>query len=536
MRSQSRRAGNGEDAGAPGGGAPEAGAAARALLIRGAYVLTFDDADTTYPEGDILIEGDRITALDHSLTPPPGARIVDGRGRLAMPGLINAHMHSDETLFRGLLDNLPLEVWMLYSLPPLGYGPVSARLIYLRTLLGAIEALQSGTTTVQDDVSEAPCATLEGSAAVLQAYLDAGIRANVACNLTDKAYHEKLPYVANLLPDWTMEAIRGTRPQAATELLALSESMLRRWHGRDGRIHIALSASAPQRCTDALILGLGDLSQTWRTPMLTHVLETKVQVITGREFYGKTIVEHLADLGVLSDRLTIAHGIWLTDADMGRLAGAGSAVAHNPVSNLKLGSGLLRLQALRRAGVPLCLGTDGSSSNDTFNMFDVMKFAALLHKIASPVRQAWPSARDVLHMTLRGGARSTLLQGRVGILAPGYKADVVLLRLAGAAFVPLHRPMNHLVYCEHGQNVETVLVGGRVVVEHGAITTVNAVDVCAEVAALMPEFMQMVDRAYAASRLLEPALWQMYERCQHEMPEMNRFATPSDEWAWSRGG
>lgn len=507
-----------------------------AVLIRGAYVLTLDESGATHPEGDLLIEGDRIAAVGPSLAPPPGARIIDGHGRLAMPGLINAHMHSDETLFRGLLDNMPLEVWMLYSLPPVHYGPVSTRLIYLRTLLGAIEALQSGTTTVQDDVSEAPYATLEGSEAVLQAYLDAGIRANVACNMTDKPYHGKLPYVAELLPAWALAEIDATPVRPAADLLALSEALLRQWHGHEERIQIALSASAPQRCTDEFIVALDDLSRRWRTPLLTHVLETKMQAVTGREFYGTTIVEHLSDLGVLSDRLTIAHGIWLTDADVARLAAAVTAVAHNPISNLKLGSGLLRLQALRQAGVPLCLGTDGTSSNDTLNMFEVMKCAALLHKIASPVSRAWPSADDVLDMTLQGGARSTRLAGQVGRLSPGYKADVVLLRRDDPAFVPLHHAPNHLVYCECGRNVETVLVGGRVVVENGRITTVNAADIYAEVASLMPEFMRMVDRAYATSRRLEPAVWQIYERCQREMPGFNRFATPVDAWEWSQRG
>lgn len=509
--------------------------ASAAVLIRGAQVLTFDEHETVYPEGDILIEGDRIKAVGPRLMGPPGARVIDGRGRLAMPGLINAHMHSDETLFRGLLDNMPLEVWMLYSLPPVGYGPLPERLIYLRTLLGAIEALQSGTTTIQDDVSEAPRATLDGSQAVLRAYRDVGIRASVACNMTDKAFHEKLPYVADLLPDWAMDAIRATPAQPAAELLALAETLLDTWHGRDGRIRIALSASAPQRCTDDFILALDDLSRRRQTSLLTHVLETKTQVVTGQEFYGKTIVAHLADLGVLSDRMTIAHGIWLTDDDIALLAAARTAVAHNPVSNLKLGSGLLWFEALRRAGVPLCLGTDGSSSNDTFNMFEVMKCAALIHKISSPVSRTWPSARDVLAMALRGGARSVLLQVQVGVLAPGALADVVLLRLDAPAFVPLHDPANHLVYCESGRDVDMVLVGGNVVVAGGRVTTVDANAIYAEIADLMPGFLQMLDHAYAASRRLEPVLWQVYERCQRQMPEMNRFATPPSEWAWPKG-
>ena len=135
-------------------------------------------------------------------------------------------------------------------------------------------------------------------------------------------------------------------------------------------------------------------------------------------------------------------------------------------------------------------------------------------------------------MALRGGARSVLLHGQVGVLAPGALADIVLLRLNEPAFVPLHDPANHLVYCESGRDVDVVLVGGNVVVEHGRVTTIDAGVVYAEIAELMPGFMQMLERAYAVSRRLEPVLRQVYERCQRQTSEMNRFATPPSEWAW----
>ncbi len=504
------------------------------LLIRGGYVLTLDDRATVLPEADVLVAGDRIIEIAPSIVPPADTRFLEARGRLVMPGLINAHMHSDEHLFRGNLDNLPLEIWMLYSLPPFDYGPVPPRLIYLRTLVGAIELLHNGVTTIQDDVSEAPRATLEGTEAVLQAYLDAGLRANVACNLTDKPYHEKLPYLASLLPEWAMERIRASPPPEARELITLNEELLRRWHGRDGRIQIALSASAPQRCTDDFISALDDLSRQWHTPLLTHALETKVQVVTGREFYGCTIVEHLARLKVLSDRLTIAHGIWMTESDIALAAATRSAVVHNPVSNLKLGSGLLRLRPLLDAGVSIALGTDGTSSNDSLNMFEVMKCTALLHKITSPVTEDWPSAKEVLHMALMGGARSTLLQGQVGTLVRGSKADIIVLRMDVPEFVPFHLPHNHLVYCENGRNVEAVIVDGRVVVRGGRCVTVNEAAVYEEVLSYMPAFQTMVESAYGTSKALEPILWEVYNRCQRDMLYFNRFATLPEEWAWHR--
>lgn len=510
--------------------------AAPAVLIRGGQILTLDDKDAVLPHGDVLIDGDEIVRVGSAIPSPPRAEVIDARGRVVMPGLINAHMHSDETLFRGLLDNMPLEVWMLYSLPPLGYGPVPPRLIYLRTLLGAIELLTNGTTTIQDDVSEAPRASLEGSEAVLQAYVDAGIRVSVACNLTDKPYEEKLPFAKALLPSWATQRMRAIPSPPARELLALNEELRRRWHGRGGRIQLALSASAPQRCTDEFLLGLDDLSRRWRVPLLTHALETKVQVVTGREFYGKTVIEHLADLGVLSDRLSIAHGIWMTDSDIARVAAHGTVVVHNPVSNLKLGSGLLRLRTLLDHGVTVALGTDGSSSNDSFNMFEVMKHTALIHKVSSPITAHWPSAREVLQMDLHGGARSTLLQGQVGVLAPGYKADIILLRRNTPAFTPFHHPWNHLVYCEDGRDVETVLVGGQVVVRDGRPATVNAAAVYEEIASEMPAFMRMLEAAYDHSRRLEPFLWQMYRRCQQDDSPLNRFSTSRKEWIWPEEG
>jgi 5-methylthioadenosine/S-adenosylhomocysteine deaminase len=509
-------------------------APASPVLIRGGYVLTLDDKDTILPEGDVLVEGDAIVRIDRAIPPPPRACLIDARSRVVMPGLINSHMHSDETLFRGLLDNMPLEVWMLYSLPPLDYGPVSQRLIYLRTVLGAIELLANGTTTVQDDVSEAPRASLEGSEAVLQAYLDVGIRANVACNLTDKPYYERLPFAKSLLPSWAMERMRTVSPPPARELLALNEELRQRWHGRGGRIQIAVSASAPQRCTDGFLLGLDDLSRRWHVPLLTHALETKVQVVTGRELYGTTIIDHLDNLGILSDRLSVAHGIWMTDPDVARIAEHGTIVVHNPVSNLKLGSGLLRLRSLLDRGVTVALGTDGSSSNDSFNMFEVMKHTALIHKVVSPVTAQWPSAREVLHMVLSGGVRSTLLHGQVGVLAPGHKADIVVLRRNTPAFTPLHRFWNHLVYCENGRGVETVLVGGRVVVRDGRPLAVNADHVYEEIASEMPTFLKMLEVAYSQSRSLEPALWKIYQRCQAAEPPINRFSTPREEWNWPK--
>jgi guanine deaminase len=255
-----------------------------------------------------------------------------------------------------------------------------------------------------------------------------------------------------------------------------------------------------------------------------------MQAITGREFYGSTLVEYLDRLGVLSDRATLAHGIWLTDSDIARLGEVGASVAHNPISNLKLGSGIARWRDLRNAGVNLGLGSDGLSSNDSARMFDVVKSTALLHKVTHPDHRTWPTADEVLWAATRGGARSVRLEGEVGALEPGRKADFVVLDLRSIQFTPLNDVASHLVYVENGASISDVWVNGRAVVRDGTCLNVDKQAILDELRELAHEYLAGYEKVEQRNRALMPYFDRIYQRCMSEPIGINLFS--GDERAW----
>src|SRR6056297_919610 len=267
------------------------------LLLKEGKIYSPHQKGILLDKGDILIEDDRIKAIEKNIKEERADKIINCQKKLVMPGLINSHMHSDENFFRGKLDNLPLELWMLYSCPPLNYGPFSNRIIYLRTILGAIEMVQNGITGIQDDVSQNPAPTLDGYNSVFKAYKDIGLRANVALNVNNKKYTTILPFTEELIPVEIREKL-DQEANSSEELIDLYEQIIDKWNNKD-KLKVTLSSSAPQRCTDKHLQRLWDLSEEYNLPLHTHVLETKVQRVSGTEFYGKTIIEHLNDLGLL---------------------------------------------------------------------------------------------------------------------------------------------------------------------------------------------------------------------------------------------
>lgn len=503
-------------------------------LLRGASVITMDATSGAAPvRRDVLLRGDRIEAVEPSISPERADEVVDVTDRLIMPGLVNAHLHSWEALFKGRYDNLPLELWMLFAYPILGLSAPSRRLIELRSLLVAIESLKNGVTCIVDDVIEMPDQTTEAIDAVFTAYEGAGIRANVSGNVLDRPIVDSLPFAADVLPPELLARGREQPHSSPEDYLAFSEDALARWHGRDGRLRYVVAPSGPQRCTDALLVAADELSQRHDTTYHIHVLETKTQAVTGHELYGRTLVEHLDDLGVLSERATLAHAVWVTDDDIERLARAGSSVAHNAISNQKLGAGIAPFRKLLDAGVNLALGTDGVCSNDTPRMFDVMKAAGLLHKVTSPDYATWPSAPEILHAATVAGARSAHIADEVGSLEPGKKADLLVLRLDGPNFTPLNDVVNQLVYCEDGSSIEQVRVNGRVVVDDGRLTTLDEAAVLAELRAHAPEFLERHAEVERINEVFLPHVAAIHTRCAARPLGINRYS--SDESAWLAG-
>ena len=240
-----------------------------------------------------------------------------------MPGLVNAHLHSWEGLFKGRYENLPLELWMLYSYPILGLEPLSDRLIYLRTMLVGMESLKGGVTCVLDDVLEMPGQASTSSASCFQAYEDLGIRANCSGHIINKVFTDTIPYANEVLPQELQDEVEKIPVPSTKDFLDFARDAIARFHGRAGRLRYVIAPSGPQRCTEDLLVGAEELSREHGLTYHIHILRDQVQAVTGREFYGKTLIRYMHDIGALSERTTIAHSVWVTDEDIELMADAG---------------------------------------------------------------------------------------------------------------------------------------------------------------------------------------------------------------------
>ena len=487
-----------------------------ALLIRNAQVLALDDAGQEWPCADVVVDAGRIAAIGPGAAGAwtgPVARTIDASGLLAMPGLVNAHFHSPGNLMKGCLDGMPLELFMLHEVPPLSDARNSERLVYVRTQLGAVEMLRRGITCVHDDAYHVPVASREGIDAIMQAYADVGIRATVAIDQPNVVEYDKYPFMAELLSPAQRLAMDAAPRQGTQELLELYQHLITRWHGAaGGRLAAAVSCSAPQRVTVDYLEGLSALSHAHDLPFNVHILETRLQRVLGEQKYGKSLVRHVHELGLLDERMLVIHAIWIDAQDIALLARSGCSVAHNPVCNLRLGSGVMPWRALREAGVPLCLGTDEMNTDDTTNLWQVAKTAALLQTLTNADDRLWPQAGEFLHAATRGGARAIRRGADLGQLLVGAAADLCLLDLDTHAFTPLNDLRRQLVYCEDGSSVRYTVVNGAVVFEAGRVTTVDERALRAEARALMAGYRARMAHASAQAAALEPVYRAMLER------------------------
>jgi guanine deaminase len=462
------------------------------LLIRGATVL---DPFTPLGRADIRIAEGRIIEVGRSLE-PDGEEEINGRDRIAMPGLINAHTHSGQSLDRGTSLNLPLDLWMVWSI--YGGRKQSADDAYTTAAAGALEMLRSGCTTVLDQVY-IPAEDFEAHAgAVMSAYEDLGIRAAVAPMVQDRDFLESLQLqvgssgeplaqiTPNYEPKWLIECLTG---------------FLDAWKAKSDTLVPMLGPTAPQRCSDEFLALVADLATQRRARVHTHLLETKTQRLASERRYGRSLVDHLEALGYLTSHTSFAHGIWLTPEEYRRVGTSGATIVHNPVSNMRCGSGVMPLQYLFREHLPVALGSDGAASNDSQNMFEVLKVASMLHTLYGGFRD-WPQPEDLWRACLLGGAAA--VGQPVGRIAPGSAADIVLLRSERYALSPRPHLVAALVNAEHGESVDTVVVGGRVVVREGASTRVDE----RAISAAAHGFMERSVAAFESRR----ATYSRYER------------------------
>ncbi len=477
------------------------------MLLKGGAIIA--GAHAPLQEAvDLLITEDRITAIGHDLSEQAntaGAEIIDCRDRLVLPGFVNAHTHSNESFEQGFYDALPLEIWLLWKYPPFAIPRLPERVHYLRTMLLAIESVRSGITTVQDDLINqlSDPAAFDGSAA---AYRDIGLRANITTSMWDRPMLESLLWTEELMSASEREALAKLPSISWKEQIALFNRHSARWHGEgNGRIRVVLGPVGPQWCSTELLQAATEISQARRLPVHTHTLESKMHAVQSQTFYGKPLVEHLAEIGVLTPYFTLNHAVWLTDPEIEILAQTGACMTHNPLSNLKLGSGVARIPALKKAGVPIGLGTDGTSTSDRADMFRSLGLAAMLHRIADLDHDTWIDAEDAFGFATTGAARTAQLQDDVGVIAVGRKADLMLIDRHDYGLIPLKRPIAQLAYAVNSEAVRSVIVDGKMVMRERVLTSINEGVLKEEIRAEAERYMRdHVPVMEAAARRFEP--------------------------------
>jgi len=495
-------------------------AARPALLIRGALVLGHDGRLDQPAAVDLLCRDGRIEAVGSALDAPSDTRVIDARGRMAVPGFVNSHYHSHDVLAKGLFEDLALEHWGVMA------GPLAAKRslaeVRARTLAGALECLHNGVTCVQDMSSFAPMddAVLD---TIVSAYAEAGIRVVLSVTVRDRSQLETIPWIADLAPAG-LHPIIGTGRDDPIEQMRFVAAAIDRHGHRDGLLHWALSPSAPQRCSIGLLEAVAELSAARNLPVYTHVYETRTQRIFAREHLAAhrgSAIQLLVDAGLLGPRTSLAHGIWLEPDEIGQVADSGAGVVLNMLSNLKLKSGIAPILDYRARGVNIALGCDNCSCSDVQSMLQVMKLYCLLAGVSTPERTGITAA-DALRAATVGGARAAGLAGELGELRPGQRADLSLVDLADPAYVPYNSAIRQLVYSDSGRAIRTVIVDGEIVVDQGLSTRVDERALREEIAGLMPSVRAEVTRLASGHAQVRPYLDEVQRRAWAEPLSVHR--------------
>lgn len=408
-------------------------------LIRQVTVITVNDDYEVLTDADVVIDETSISYVGPTKEwQEKFSRVIDGCGKVVAPGFVNTHGHAAMSLLRSYADDVPLMYWLEKRI-----WPIEARLkredVYWGTMLALAEMIKSGTTAFADMYFFMD--------QVAEAVEEAGIRA-VLCR--------------------GMVGVGAEAESALTE----SEQFVKHWHGRgDGRITTMLGPHAPYTCPPDYLQQVLALQEKLNVPIHIHLAETEDEFNNIGSQYGVTPVELLHNLGLLARPTLAAHCVHLTAEDMEILSENNVHVAHNPGSNLKLGSGIAPLPQLLAKGITVGLGTDGAASNNNLDMMEEMRLAALLHKGVCQDPTVI-TAQTALTMATRMGAKAIYLDD-VGAIAVGRKADLVLINLQQPHLTPQHNLVAHLVYAAQPSDIALVMVNGKILCEDGKLTTLD---------------------------------------------------------------
>jgi 5-methylthioadenosine/S-adenosylhomocysteine deaminase len=423
------------------------------ILLRN--VVAIPKASKTARTIDLRIEEATISAISEERLPVhSGETIVDGEGKLAVPGFVNAHTHLPMTLFRGLADDLPLHVWLEKHIWPLERR-LEPQEIYWGSLLGLSEMIRSGTTLCADMYFHTDT--------IGRAVEEAGVRAVLSCGI-----------IAERLD-----------AHGEAELKKAEEAIVQ-WEGAaDGRIKTAVSPHAVYTCGEAVWRAAIELAQDHAVPLHTHLAETDEEIAWSQEHLGVSPVAFLSRIGAFSVPFLAAHCVHVDKEDIALLARENAVVVHCPKSNAKLGNGIAPISALRKDGVKIALGTDGAATNNSLDMIEEMRMASLLGKVVSNDPTVLP-AQEVVKMATQIGAEA--LGTGTKSIAVGEPADIVLVDLGSVHTLPTYNPFSSLVYAGHTQDVTDVIVAGRFLLRDRELLTIDEERVKYEVKKLVTKY------------------------------------------------
>ncbi|HJH30843.1 MAG TPA: N-ethylammeline chlorohydrolase [Methanosarcinaceae archaeon] len=400
------------------------------IIIKNGYILTMNPAQDDIKQGVVVIKDGIITRVAES-TDETADTIIDAKGGVVMPGLVNTHTHAGMTLFRGYADDLALSDWLENHIWP-AEAQLTGNDLYIGTKLACLEMIRSGTTAFVDMYIHMD--------SVARAVEESGMRAALSYGMIDLGDHER----------GMSELKEGRR-------------FVREWNGRaDGRITTMYGPHAPHTCSRDLLGLVKEYAIDDNVKIHIHILETEAELNEMKKMFGMCSVNMLDELGFLDNDVIAAHCIWLSDGDMDILNKCGVNVSHNPVSNMKLASGISPVPKMLARGVNVSLGTDGCASNNNLDMFGEMKTAALLHKVDTSDPTTLP-ARQVLEMATVNGARA--MGTNSGMLKLGCMADVIIVDMDRPHLTPVYNVASHLVYSASGGDVRTTIVDGKVLMD-----------------------------------------------------------------------
>jgi len=423
-----------------------------ALVVTGGTVVTMNAAGRIVENGALALDGTDIVAVDTVAAIRRqfrGRETIDASGQIILPGLINTHTHAPMVLYRGLADDLPLMEWLNDYIFPAEAKTVSPAFVRAGTRLAVLEMIESGTTTFAD--------MYYFEEEVANEARDAGLRGVLGQTII------QFPVADAKTP---------------ADGLARADAFITAFKN-DSLITPAVAPHAMYTLDGPTLKAARELAKRHSVPTLIHLAETRDERPVAEQRLAASPVAYLESLGFLGPGVLAAHAVWVSAADIAVLKNRSVGVSHNPESNMKLASGTAPVPAYLRAGIAVGLGTDGAASNNDLDMFEAMRVAALLHKheAADP---AALTARAVLEMATRGGARALGMDARIGSLEARKRADIITVSTSSARMTPMYDPISHLVYVARGGDVQNSIVNGRVLMWNREVLTMKESSVIAD--------------------------------------------------------